>query len=98
MLIIQAYTSTYMPYKICFIDTVLVGFDLVFEYILDSLFIVEILVNFISIKVISEKKEEKDLKLIAKQYLKSTFILDVACSFPSQIFELIIEDTNNTNS
>lgn len=42
------YTATYMPYQICFIEESSSGAMKIFEYCLDSLFGVDIIINFLT--------------------------------------------------
>lgn len=83
MLALQVYTATYMPYKICFDDDILSGATLALEYFIDMLFALDVVVNFLSARQNNDGFLVTDLNMLARQYLKTTFTLDVLCSIPS---------------
>eukprot|EP00347_Sterkiella_histriomuscorum_P015168 403358060 len=87
-ILLQIYTATYMPYKICFDDEVNSGGSLVFEYFLDLMFGIDVLVNFFTVRQNQDGTQMTNLNDISRVYLRSTFILDVLCSLPSQVLEV----------
>ncbi|CAG9311863.1 unnamed protein product [Blepharisma stoltei] len=75
------YTATFMPFLVAFYDSeneIWQGFDIA----IDSIFIIDLLVNF-NMAFYSEDGElVTDRKIIVKTYLKTWFILDLTASFP----------------
>ena len=79
------YTAIFVPYKVAFIheqDGVVGQF---FEYTVDALFGLDIIVNFMSVYEDRTGKYIYDRKAIALNYLGSWFILDLLACFPFQI-------------
>lgn len=86
------YTAIFVPFKIAFIQTdsqVMV----VFEYIVDIIFSLDILVNFLSA---TENTSDNTIiykhKEIAKNYIQSWFVLDLIACFPFQLFSEWLSD------
>ena len=81
MMLLVVYTGLYIPYKTAFIDE---SPDYVnyIELSIDSLFVVDILMNFISAFEDRDKNIEFRLSRIAINYLKTWFIFDVVSCIP----------------
>ena len=82
IIVLLLYTALFVPFKIAFIETNSIGMVAI-EYIVDIIFALDIFVNFISATedtlnntIIVKHKE------IAKNYIKSWFILDLIACFP----------------
>jgi len=88
IILLLLYTATWMPYQICFIDEPSKGLMLVFEYFIDSLFAMDIILNFISAYERADGAIEFRQKYIAINYLKLWFIIDVTAIIPLQVFEV----------
>lgn len=87
IVILLAYTATYSPFKIAFIDDDGVGTFSV-ELLIDLLFFIDIIVNFISAYVIPETGMlEIRPQKIAMSYLTSWFLVDLGVSFPYELVE-----------
>ena len=72
-----------MPYRICFIDEESTGAFLAFEYMVDILFFLDILVNFNSAIELPDGTIDPRMKSIAMAYIKTWFILDLCATFPT---------------
>ena len=90
IIVLLAYTATYMPYKTCFIDESSTVAETV-DWSVDILFMVDILINFVA-----ATENQKDLswntdpKKIAKNYLKGWFTLDLISVMPFSLFEKLV--------
>ena len=82
IVILLMYTAIFVPFRIAFVQTDSSSI-VVFEQIVDIIFGIDILVNFLSA---TEDTESNTLiykhKDIAKKYIKSWFILDLVACFP----------------
>ena len=83
IIVLLLYTATYMPYRICFIDDASTGSFLAFEYMVDVLFFLDILINFNSALEMPDGTIDPRLKFIAMAYIKSWFFLDLCATFPT---------------
>ena len=94
MIFMLGYVATLVPYHICFgANDTEAGYTFtgIIEIIVDFLFFVDIIVNFLSayddpitnLPVI-------DMKLIAQRYISSWFFLDLLAVFPFEGLEAII--------
>lgn len=81
------YTATYMPYQICFLEATSSGFMKVFEYALDVLFGIDIMINFMSAYEGEDGTLEPRLTRIAINYLKLWFFVDIFAVIPVQVFD-----------
>ena len=86
MVTILVYTASYMPYKTCFIENPSFESD-VFDWIVDSLFITDIFVNFITAFEKDDDTNETNLKNIATRYISSWFVFDVISCIPFNLLE-----------
>lgn len=83
IVVLLLYTATYMPFRICFIDSDSTGALLVFEDLVDTLFGLDILVNFNSALELKDGTIDPRLKSIGTAYIKSWFFLDICAIFPT---------------
>ncbi|CDW89105.1 cation channel family protein [Stylonychia lemnae] len=88
--------GTYIPYKTAFIES---SSDTVntIELSIDSLFIIDIIVNFISAYEDSERNIEFRFFKIAQKYVTSWFIFDVMSCIPFQYLDFSGGDVTTTN-
>lgn len=84
MILLLAYTSTFVPYQVAFVD-VDSPIEAFLNYVVDVLFGVDILVNFFSAYEANHRVEIR-LKPIVKTYLATWFALDLVATFPTQVF------------
>lgn len=80
-LILLVYTATFVPYRTAFIEEVSPALE-VWEWIVDTLFLIDIIVNFLSAYENTDKNIEVRLKYIARTYITSWFFFDLAAVFP----------------
>ena len=80
------YTASFVPYRTSFIDDAPPGLE-TWEWVVNALFMFDIVINFISAYENSDKNIEVRLKLIAKTYITSWFFFDCLAVFPFQLFE-----------
>ena len=80
MILLLMYTATYVPYKTAFLDDTSQGL-FVFDIFVDTLFFLDIFVNFFSGYEVGDHVETRKGK-IAKKYLKSWFTLDLLACLP----------------
>ncbi|CAG9326192.1 unnamed protein product [Blepharisma stoltei] len=76
------YTAVIMPYRMAFSDVVFFDVWTSIEISIDLLFMVDVMLNFISGVYSSEEVLHTDLKYIILKYLKGWFIIDVISSVP----------------
>lgn len=90
------YTATIMPYRAAFEEEYFWSAWVVFELVLDGIFIVDIGVNFHSEVTMEDGTVETDRRKIAFLYLKSWFIIDFVACLPFTIadYYLSTEDQN----
>lgn len=84
VIVLLAYTSTFVPFQVAFVDQDS-SFEIFLNYLVDILFGVDIIVNFLSAYETNHRVETR-LKPIAKNYLTGWFTLDLVATFPTQIF------------
>jgi hypothetical protein len=82
IILLLLYTATWMPYQICFIDEPSKGAMLVLEYLIDFLFLLDIIFNFISAYEKRDGTIETRFKKIALSYMKLWFIIDCFAIIP----------------
>jgi hypothetical protein len=81
MIILLIYTATYMPFKIAFIDAENLGTK-IFDYTIDALFAIDIVVNFLAAFEGLDGKLKHKLSDIAKNYIQTWFFLDLIACLP----------------
>jgi len=86
MMLLVIYTGTYIPYKTAFIDNSSETVNTV-ELSIDSLFIIDIIVNFISAYEDNERNIEFRFFRIAQKYVMSWFVFDVLSCIPFQYLD-----------
>jgi len=64
----------------------------IWEWIVDALFIIDIFINFVSAFENQDKNIEVRLKVIAAMYIQSWFLFDLAAVFPFQLLEGTAEE------
>ena len=106
-MLLVIYTGTYIPYKTAFVeDTPTLQANI--ELGIDMLFIIDLIVNFISAYEDSEKNIEFRFRKIAFKYITGWFILDMVSCIPFQFldfgsssdngdFEVAYVDTSETD-
>jgi hypothetical protein len=80
-MLLLLYTASFVPYRTSFIEEAPPGLE-AWEWVVDGLFMFDILVNFLSAYENSDKNIEVRLKVIARTYIQSWFIFDLAAVVP----------------
>ena len=75
MITLLLFTAIYVPYRVAFLDSVSVGW-LVVEYLVDILFLTDIIVNFLTAYTDGEHNLVTSKKKIAINYIKGWFLID----------------------
>jgi hypothetical protein len=85
-MILLLYTASFVPYRTSFIEEAPPGL-VAWEWIIDALFVIDIFINFISAYENTDKNIEVRLKEIARTYVLTWFLFDLAAVFPFQLLE-----------
>ena len=85
-MILLLYTASFVPYRTSFIEVAPKGL-VIWEWIVDALFIIDIFINFVSAFENQDKNIEVRLKVIASTYIQSWFLFDLTAVFPFQLLE-----------
>jgi Ion transport protein len=80
-LLLLLYTASFVPYRTAFIEETSKTLE-VWEWVVDGLFMIDILVNFISAYENSDKNIEVRWKMICQSYISSWFLFDAMAVFP----------------
>ena len=89
------YTALLVPYNVCFVDET-TDVQFIFDLMVDFSFMVDIVLTFFT------AYEEKgtlviNRHMIAKNYLKGWFMLDVITTIPFQLLEKMNTDANGAS-
>lgn len=97
MMLLLLYTATYIPYKTAFIEE---SSELVntIEFAIDSLFFVDLVVNFISAYETHDKNIEFRFSRIAFSYIRTWFLFDVVSCIPFQYLDMSSSDSSGLGS
>ena len=88
------YTATYGPYRTAFDSDSAAnqsGLIRYFDYVVDSMFIIDIFVTFMTPYERFDGSLVYSHKKIAKNYIFGAFLVDAVASFPTEIIEVILE-------
>lgn len=85
MIILLVYTATVQPFELAFFDHDAEDHSL--EISFEILFAIDMLINFVSAYVDRDRKLETRIKVIAANYIKSWFFLDLVAIMPFRLFE-----------
>ena len=81
IILLLLYTATFVPFRTAFLDKVSSDFEK-FEYVVDSLFITDLIINFFSAYIDHDKNLEIRVQVIASSYIKSWFFFDAFACIP----------------
>ena len=87
MIVILIYIATIAPYRVAFGEEATELWLIIFDYTVDSLFVIDIVLNFLTPFERDTGSQEVRLKYIAKRYLLSGFAVDFMASFPTQVLQ-----------
>ena len=90
IILLLGYTSTVVPFQVAFVDTDSFA-TIIFNYTVDILFGIDIIINFFSAYELANAKNEVKLKTIAINYLTTWFTFDLIATFPTQVFTSHLE-------
>ena len=88
VIILLIYTATYSPFRVCFIEDSSEGW-FIFDCTVDSLFFIDIVLNFFTVLELPNGQYETSRLGIAKAYMKSWFFLDLFTTIPFQVIERV---------
>ena len=86
VMILLIYTALFVPYQVCFMDTESDGL-FIFGLVVDSSFMSDVAITFLTTTSDKEGKIIDDRKLIAREYFKFWFWIDFFTSIPFQLAE-----------
>ena len=90
IIILLAYTATYMPYKTCFIDEPSTMAEAV-DWSVDALFMIDILVNFLAAhNDNADGSWTTAPRQIARDYLRGWFACDLLSVMPFSLIEQLV--------
>ena len=89
LIVLLAYTATYMPYKTCFIDESSTLAEAV-DWSVDGLFMVDILINFLAATENPDGSWNTSPRRIARDYLRGWFACDLISVMPFSLFEQLV--------
>ena len=88
--VILIFSCLIIPYRIAFIQEEEIAWRIAM-WVIDSFFLIDIIVNFMSAYFDDELQEIDEYKMIAKRYIYGWFAIDLLSIFP---FELVLESSN----
>lgn len=80
-LVLLLYTASFVPYATSFLETDSPGLA-IWEWIVNGLFMFDLVINFISAYENSDKNIEVRMRVITKNYLGSWFLFDLLACIP----------------
>ena len=86
ILILVVFQSVVVPVRIAFEDKIVIAWKIT-DYVIDGLFVIDILVNFMSAMEDDNGDYIVNRKLIAKDYLTGWFIIDFVSCFPITLIQ-----------
>jgi|LauGreDrversion4_2_1035121.scaffolds.fasta_scaffold79409_6 hypothetical protein len=86
MMLLLLYTATYVPFKTAFVEDSPAYVNNI-EFAIDSLFFVDLAVNFVSAYETNDKNVEFRLSRISFMYLRTWFLFDVFSCIPFQYLD-----------
>lgn len=101
MLVILMYTALVVPFRVAFFSEVFWDGWTVCDFILDGLFLIDVLLTFVSVQVYDDGTRISDRTVIACSYLKSWFWVDLLACIPFSLLdyfasELPVQHSYNT--
>lgn len=100
VLFLLLYTATYFPFQLCFIDLNVANgmmaegmLDRPLDFVVNCLFYVDLVLNFFLSYKNAKGHEVVDLRLTAKNYLRSYFLPNLIACIPPQLIELVFSES-----
>lgn len=97
MLLLLMYTAIFVPYRIAFEEQVFWDAWTVMDLCIDGFFMLDVGINFVSIGVNEDGSLEVRRGVIAANYLKSWFLVDVTSCFPMTLVDYFTNPSSSTN-
>lgn len=88
--LILIYTATIMPYRIAFEDEYFWSGWVIFELVVDGIFMIDMGVNFLSEVIMEDGTVETNRSKIAGMYLKGWFTIDILACLPFTIADYFL--------
>ena len=96
ILLLAVYTAIALPIRLAFMNEMSAeGALFVFDFVTDTVFIMDIILNFFFVEEDLNGEVIIDMKTIAKMYLKSWFLIDLIASIPVSFIMLFAKNTND---
>ena len=97
--LLMLYVAIFSPYRLAFTDDVYFDGWTVFDFVLNGVFCVDIVINFCTCYELPDGTIEDRRRKIAAHYLKKWFIVDLISSVPFNMIDFIQQqETNDSNS
>ena len=93
-----AYAAIVMPWRIAFSDSVFWDMWTISDFCIDFLFFIDVIINFLSVRVNRDGTIESNPKVIAMAYLKSWFVVDFISCLPFSLLDMLGSDSSTNNS
>jgi hypothetical protein len=88
------WTAIVVPYEVAFVDQASSGMFMLGLF-LDSLFILDLFVNFTSAVELNDEEVDVRFRIIAWHYIKGWFFLDIFACIPFQLLELLVPNNGS---
>ena len=93
--VMLVYVAVITPFRLAFTEDVFFDGWTIFELALDGLFCLDILVNFFSCYQLTNGRIIDSRLTIAKNYVKTWFLIDLISSIPFTIIDLFLQNSQN---
>jgi len=98
MVLLLMYTAVIVPYRIAFEEQVFWDIWTMMDLSIDGFFMADVVVNFFSIELNEDGSTEVRRGAIAKNYLKSWFLVDITSCFPMTIVDYFSNPTPSSTT
>lgn len=92
---ILLYTATLMPFRVAWEDSKLTDNWSIIEFVIDGLFIIDIIVNFFTTYQTKDGLYSKSLKSISIRYLRSWFLFDLSACIPFSLIDVFADENES---
>ena len=93
--VLMLYVAVVTPYRLAFTEDVYFDGWTIFDFLLNGVFCVDIVVNFCTCHELPDGTVEDDRRKIAVRYLKKWFFVDLVSSFPFNMMDLVLQDSSD---
>ena len=95
---LMLYVAIVSPYRLAFMEDVYFDGWTVFDFFLNFIFCVDIIINFFTCEELPDGTIEDRQSQIAIRYLKKWFIVDLISSVPFNLLDLVLEGEGNSKN